>query len=866
MFLAVAMVFATLTVTTPLIDETEATQQEVLFGHIRDELQITIFDALEVLKYLVGMDGIVKNTERGLAASLITEQSKVAGEPSIFDVLEILKFLVGMPGILDTANLPRIVDIGAIENLIARGTVEVIQDEFGNYRVIDGAFIALPVESEEEAAAALNASAGLFKNNFRADSQNITVQSVDTGGQDESHFYRYSSTVNDIPVLGSEIILTTNKNGIVRGMFSSYNDQLNSVNTYPTITSEQAADFALSAYVASPEVAENLDAVAAEYSLNRATLETEFLSSLETEGELMVYADDVGITPALVWAVSINTAFEGGTLAEIIDGPVGDSSIVDLDSQDDEPSQQPTEFPGVPFVSATSYIYANGYSAGEVLTQVSNILGWTSVNARANDLLNNSRIFRVQHDSDTNKFRFRDAVRNVETYKPTYSGSVFNRQANLPGELVQSVSLFGERVSKAAVSAHANTADAFDFYRTVLGRNSYDNRGKKVVSSIELPSVLWNQRINAFWWPGGQQFGYVNNGKYESAKDVVGHEFTHAVINYVVGNGDNVYLGSPNYRDGEGGALNEAYADIMGSFVEGKTDAGRWSMGEDMPGTPMRDMSNRRHYREFGNNNACCHTNSGIFSHAAFLMMTDSRTSGIAPNTWARVFYRSLYRLTVGATFLDARGAVVAAAKAQGFNSTQQTAIKQAFDDVGIVETESIRIVLRWGEQPWDLDSHLTGPAVGGNGRFHTWYSNRNYFASSDSLRRGLPAADLDYDDTSSWGPEVTTIRTLTPGDYHFYIHDYTNLSSSSSTAMANSGANVSIFIGSSRVAMQTFEISTSSEGTLWHVFTLNIDSDGIPTVTPVNAYSYHSDPGSIGGGATPVLAFNSLGDVSKSR
>ncbi|MCL2070929.1 MAG: hypothetical protein FWH07_01705 [Oscillospiraceae bacterium] len=73
-----------------------------MLGRIIDaDTEPTIFDALEILKFLVGMDGVIKDggrESRAWKAALITEQSQIRGEPDIFDVLEVLKYLVGMPG------------------------------------------------------------------------------------------------------------------------------------------------------------------------------------------------------------------------------------------------------------------------------------------------------------------------------------------------------------------------------------------------------------------------------------------------------------------------------------------------------------------------------------------------------------------------------------------------------------------------------------------------------------------------------------------------------------------------------------------------------------------------------------------------
>ena len=58
--------------------------------------------------------------------------------------------------------------------------------------------------------------------------------------------------------------------------------------------------------------------------------------------------------------------------------------------------------------------------------------------------------------------------------------------------------------------------------------------------------------------------------------------------------------------------------------------------------------------------------------------------AGISDDTWAQVFYHSLFRLTQAAVFADGRAAVLSSAAAQGFSMAELDAIRAAFDDVGI--------------------------------------------------------------------------------------------------------------------------------------------------------------------------------------
>ncbi len=149
----------------------------------------------------------------------------------------------------------------------------------------------------------------------------------------------------------------------------------------------------------------------------------------------------------------------------------------------------------------------------------------------------------------------------------------------------------------------------------------------------------------------------------------------------------------------------------------------------------------------------------------------------------------------------------------------------------------NIRIVLTWGEYPYDLDSHLFGPAQSNDGsKFHTYYVYKNYQYGDEMI------ANLDLDDVTSYGPETTTIyKRNKSSQYSFFVHDFTNRSSTSSKAMAQSGAQVQVFTGNT--LRQTFNIPVNEEGTVWHVFDYDASSD---TITPVNTFRYSSDPGSL--------------------
>lgn len=163
-----------------------------------------------------------------------------------------------------------------------------------------------------------------------------------------------------------------------------------------------------------------------------------------------------------------------------------------------------------------------------------------------------------------------------------------------------------------------------------------------------------------------------------------------------------------------------------------------------------------------------------------------------------------------------------------------QTTPNQNGSVTPILSPGETRIILTWGETPWDLDSHLTGPLPDGT-RFHMYFP----YAEKNDGSPWPEYVKLDLDDVTSYGPETTTIYQQISGIYRFSVHDYTNRNSSNSYALSNSGAQVRVYRGSNLVA--TFNVPPNQEGTLWTVF----EMDG-NTITPINTMSYVSQPISV--------------------
>ncbi|MCL6360154.1 tetratricopeptide repeat protein [Pectobacterium polaris] len=121
---------------------------------------------------------------------------------------------------------------------------------------------------------------------------------------------------------------------------------------------------------------------------------------------------------------------------------------------------------------------------------------------------------------------------------------------------------------------------------------------------------------------------------------------------------------------------------------------------------------------------------------------------------------------------------------------------------------DGMRIVLTWGEKPADLDPHLIYPG------------NHIYF----SHKKGRDA-NLDVDDTDSFGPETITIDKKRLGESYIYaVHDYSNGDKANSLALSASSAKVFVYVGSSQV--RSYSVPLNKTGNIWTVFRLNPNGD----------------------------------------
>ncbi len=237
----------------------------------------------------------------------------------------------------------------------------------------------------------------------------------------------------------------------------------------------------------------------------------------------------------------------------------------------------------------------------------------------------------------------------------------------LPGTLVRSEG--GPPTGDTdADAAYDYSGDTYDYYLSEHGRDSYDDAGADLVSTVHYCSPDPEDPCpfpNAFW--NGTQMVYGDG--FPAADDVDAHELTHAVTE----------LTADLFYYMQSGALNESFSDIFGETVDltnaaGTDSAGvRWLMGEDVPGGgAIRDMMDPNTFSDPARvgdalfwcdatlDNGGVHINSGIQNHA-YALMVDGGTfnavtvTGIGLTKAGKVAYRVLSQyLLSGSGFHDA--------------------------------------------------------------------------------------------------------------------------------------------------------------------------------------------------------------------
>jgi Zn-dependent metalloprotease len=254
-----------------------------------------------------------------------------------------------------------------------------------------------------------------------------------------------------------------------------------------------------------------------------------------------------------------------------------------------------------------------------------------------------------------------------------------------------------------AGDAHFGVGASWAYFRDVFGRNGADGAGTGITCFVHYGEAV----NNAF---GGNNQITIGNGDASTrtafaSPDVVGHEFTHNVVQYSAG------LGYTH----ETGAINESMSDIFGTAIELEaTGDDDFLMGEQIvvpPGSALRDLANPKvnHYSKLkrlkinelpdrdANDNGWVHANAGILNNVYYLLSVGGRNSAsdmlvpaIGRRAAEEIFYVALTRYMYAGSdyFRTANATLSAATDLYGFDSPVYRAVKTAWYAVGVLSDQ----------------------------------------------------------------------------------------------------------------------------------------------------------------------------------
>ena len=249
--------------------------------------------------------------------------------------------------------------------------------------------------------------------------------------------------------------------------------------------------------------------------------------------------------------------------------------------------------------------------------------------------------------------------------------------------------------------AYAGANATYDLYKAAFDRNSIDDKGMCIKSSVH-----YDEKYDNAFWEGTQMVYGDGDGdlfnRFTISIDVIGHELTHGVTEYEAG---------LEYHD-QPGALNESMSDVFGSIVKQwskkqTVDKADWLIGEGLftkkvkgkalrsmaaPGTAYDDPvlgkdpqpANMKNYEKTTDDNGGVHTNSGIPNHAFY--NTAMEIGGRSWEKAGKIWYIALRdRLRPTSDFQSAANCTfLVAAELFGKGSDEQKAVKNGWAGVGV--------------------------------------------------------------------------------------------------------------------------------------------------------------------------------------
>ena len=350
------------------------------------------------------------------------------------------------------------------------------------------------------------------------------------------------------------------------------------------------------------------------------------------------------------------------------------------------------------------------------------------VNANTGEIiniaLNTFDAFDMREASGTNEFGKQVSFDVVyELVKPTvldaWHLAYVMREPNLYIQLYESfgfnltnipvTSFSNTWPDKHQVSVYSNMCKIMQWWKKEFNRDSLDGKGTKV----DIVTHAWGKTDNAAWTNIPQRIHTYDRAEVSSldhfcgsASDVLTHETTHAILQYITGGG---------LHKNAAGAINEGYSDVFACIRDRN-----WQIGEMLfdsnnkyklncmrnIATPSDTKAKSRYglkafaglyeateviyqYYEISspgddNDQNMVHELSHKVSHAAYLMHVSNDVNGLTWKQLGDVWYKSMHKgLDSTSKFEDVQRCVMAAARELGLSSQKRFVMESAFSQLG---------------------------------------------------------------------------------------------------------------------------------------------------------------------------------------
>lgn len=584
---------------------------------------------------------------------------------------------------------------------------------------IEGCYTAMKVRSPADAVASLQTIDWLLGLGDEDDYVPLKTLEYEWGT-----VYRLGQYYKGVPLYGNEIIISTDRTGIVTSLNSTHRPGLD-MDTSPAISGETASEKAI-LHCGGGKIAGSELYICRHQDSYRLTW--------------VVQAEDVGTEEYPAGAVVLVDARSGEILSAL-------STL--------RGATAPASLSGIP--------HKNSAAAADADTD-----GKITVNA--------------VYDDKKEIYYFRDPDRNITIRNGRREKPFFGKS-----EIVDASGGFEkDSIGQNALTALYHMEKIYDFYLRQWNYRSFDNKGSEVNLYIDFPHGtswdLWNQEISVGKLSDAKAEVYTD----AAGLDIIAHEFTHGVFQNLSGgmmDHCSMYYLSPTME-----AYSDILGCLIESLCSRDPDDkgdGKWLLAEDVvedglrslivPGSRTNSKNGRAYPSYIGEDGRWInqdkiydenykdyeHQNSTPISHAAYLMSGAVGDDLELATLWfesisllQKVPYYDTPGYQNSPDFTAISRAVKLTAKARNYSESQLTAIEDAFYQVGIdllaPETEKFDNDALWVPLPnrvmKEIGAHVFISKTEEKGTVYAWVSDKPFWLEYGKIIVAGPKGTGQFD------------------------------------------------------------------------------------------------------------------------